>query len=257
MHPLSLPLNQQPVKHPQLNRAALPNTLRMPENPYIGISKGRWAGTQKRAGTRTTAQVVPTVLAPSHSGWAAAPENPVAAEEMAMCPWAPAAAVPTDTGQWASATEEPGTPASSQGGIHSAGPPPTTHSSGSHQPNSTADGRGTLMSAPALPLSSREWHSGDRSCRGSACHLCAPGGEARDTAAFRSTVGSTCDTVQTHSRGSSGIRNWKLTIAPLIGKQGRTCCIIGIKFKKIFKEKRWLLLQMCWQRNHQALWRTT
>ena len=86
----------------------------------------------------------------------AAPENPVAAEEMAMCPWAPAAAVPTDTGQWASATEEPGTPASSQGGIHSAGPPPTTHSSGSHQPNSTADGRGTLMSAPALPLSSRE-----------------------------------------------------------------------------------------------------
>ena len=46
MHPLSLPLDQQPVKHPQLNREALPNTLRMPENPYIHVSKGRWAGTQ-------------------------------------------------------------------------------------------------------------------------------------------------------------------------------------------------------------------
>lgn len=56
----------------------------------------------------------------------AAPENPVAAEEMAICPGAPAAAVPTHTGQWVSATEEPGTLPSSHRGIHSAGlhPPP-------------------------------------------------------------------------------------------------------------------------------------
>ena len=126
MHPLSLPLNQQPVKHPQLNRAALPNTLRMLENPYIGISKGRWAGTQRRAGTRTTAQVVPTVPAPANLVEPAASENPVAAEEKAICPGAPAAVVPTDTGQWVSATEEPGSLPSNHRGIHSAGlhPPP-------------------------------------------------------------------------------------------------------------------------------------
>ena len=93
---------------------------------HIGISKGRWAGTQRRAGTRTTAQVVPTVPAPANLVEPAAPENPVAAEEKVICPGAPAAVVPTDTGQWVSATEEPGSLPSSHRGIHSAGlhPPP-------------------------------------------------------------------------------------------------------------------------------------
>ena len=200
MHPLSLPLNQQPVKHPQLNRAALPNTLRTPENPHIGISKGRWAGTQRRAGTRTTAQVVPTVPAPSHSGWACSPREPSGSWRDGHMPWGSRCCGAhthrpvgiSDRGAWDPALQPQRHP--------QCWSPPTTLSSGSHQPNGTADGRGTLMSAPALPLSSREWHSGDRSCCGSACRLCAPGGEARDTAAFRSTVGSTCGTVQTHSQ---------------------------------------------------------
>ena len=132
--------------------------------------------------TRTTAQVMPTLPAPSHSGWACSPREPGSNRRDGHMPWGSQLPWCSQTQvsryQWhRSLWPLP----SSHRGIHNAGPPPTTHSSGSHQPNSTTNGSGTLMSAPALPLSSREWHSEDHSCSGSACFLCAPGGEARDT----------------------------------------------------------------------------
>ena len=137
---------------------------------------------------------------PSQSGWACSPREPGGSRREGHMPWGSCCRGAhrhrpvgiSDRGAWEPALQPQRHP--------QCWSPPTTLLSSSHQHNGTADGRGTLMSAPALPLSSREWHSGDRSCRGSACPLCAPGGEARNTAAFRSTVGSTSDTVQTHSQ---------------------------------------------------------
>ena len=68
--PFSIPLNLQPVEHPQPSKADSAQHIRMPENPCICTSKVEWTGIRRRGGSGGQQRQFLWSQAPIYGCWA-------------------------------------------------------------------------------------------------------------------------------------------------------------------------------------------